>query len=308
MNTCKEETALRALQQRFERADEQWPSLHHAFLNEGAGVQGLSPLRFFTFAVARTLILPLADGQTVLDCRSTPAANLAVFWSDSPKDQAALRLFHDLSLAVHRSLWPSDSDVRFPDFGWERQCDTDSWLDVLYVEGSTRRDPFLHVRRHDLEVDKKAGVFRLVPGYSHPIPKGTALGLHNRRRRWDSLLLKFAACGVCLRTLEQGVFRASAYAIDRILAGDWNAPDASPSIPTRDGFMVLQVLAQSACCLVQDDIAEQTIKFGRKLSRGTVGKTLARLEKQRRVFYPAGAKKGAAITDDGRLLVPRTSD
>ncbi len=304
MSTCKVETALKALQRRFERADEPWPSLHHAFFNVGGGAQGRSPLAYFTTVVGRTIVLPLADDPTILDCRGTPVANLSAFWSDSSGNHAALRLFQELSLAVYRSLWPKDTEVRFPDFGWQRQWATDCWLNVLYIEGPTRKDPFLHVRQHDLEVDKKAGVFRLVPGYSHPIPKGTAVGVRNRRRRWDSLLVKFAACGVCLRTLEQGLFRASAYAIERILAGDWNAPDASPSVPTRDEFVVLQVLDKSNCCLVQTDIAAQTKKFERGLSRGTVGRCLARLKQQERVCYPNGPTKGAAITDEGRQLVP----
>ena len=68
--------------------------------------------------------------------------------------------------------------------------------------------------------------------------------------------------------------------------------------PTADDRRILKALAASRGTLVQVAIEEAT-----RISRKTVGKRLRVMLRYNLLHYPHGARKGAAITPEGRELL-----
>lgn len=294
---------LETLQRRFERADDQWPNLHHAFIHFGIGVQGLSPVRFFQRAVVQFVVSVLAPEYATIECTSSSQANLSVFWGSNDNDISGLRLFHKLSLAVARALWPDEVAFVFKDARWHTVWWTDSWIAAMQSEGRERNDPILRVNRYDLRIGEHESDLELVPGFTVPIPTGMAVSLKNERETWRLLLPKYAKSGLAMFTLEQGLFQASAYALARITSGDWAELKPPKNRPSADDLVILRALVNAKCSLVQTDIVEHVTDLGTRFSRGTVGKRLAVLEGAGLVHYPHGRRKGAAPTDRGHELV-----
>lgn len=296
MKASIEEKALDACRRRLEQAKQVWPHLKHAFVNVGVGAQGHSPLRFYTKTVVQTLIPPLTESQSILEYGGTAAAlALNCFCANDTNDLVGLRLFKDLAFTVCRCLRLKDVEFEFSDSLHQCNWWTDIWLSIMHHEGATRNDPFLHVIRRKLRVDEKIQNCGLAPGYSKPFPKGDATGVHNRRRRWKPLLIEFEKVGLLVRTLDQGVFRASAYAIERIVAGDWGEPQIlAPPLPGRHDIAILAVLNKAPQPLIQEEIIERMDNRGPR-GRRTIGTCLRDLENRGHTAYPNGRRRGAAI-------------
>jgi hypothetical protein len=154
-------------------------------------------------------------------------------------NQSALRLFRQLALTASRCLFPVKT-MPFSNAYGHRYFWSDYWLGKIYTLGQEHNDPLLHLRSHQLEVSDDRKKFLLSPGYSAPIPAGDAIGAGGRSRPWSDLPTDLAEYGLEVDVLEPRVFRASAYAIERIMNRDClgergSAPPQPPADAPPDG-------------------------------------------------------------------------
>lgn len=217
---------LENLRQGFNRADQRWPGLQHAFVQFDQ--DALLPyvvsgeLDFMHETLPRAVVGPLVHEQTILKCSYSWFLSMGrgfcytVYFDDTPGGRSAVRLFAQLAVAACRCVLPHFAPLMPCGEYWFPSFWADIWLELLYSFGQEHSDPLLYVRELRLKVATDGTRFSLTPGYRTSVPLGDAPGLE-QPRPWRDVLEDCARLGACVDVLDTGVFRASAYTIERLL-------------------------------------------------------------------------------------------
>lgn len=213
------------LRDNFLRASGRWPGLHHTFIQ--LEPSGGGELNFFLETWPTVVVAPVMAQRVVLkhtvslhDSLASGRLGITVYIDDPPPNPSGLLQFRELALSACRCFFPKTVDQYSHAHGYNWFL-PDKWLGELYMLGLENRDPLLAVREHRMELRGDGSKFHLTPGFSSPIPEGNAIGFSGQFRSWKGLLADLAESGVRVDVLETGVFRASAYALDQYLTGEW---------------------------------------------------------------------------------------
>ena len=289
---------LAFLQREFERASNSLAPLHVAFISSDARYS--SDVSCFCQAYPHLIALAMASGRTTSEPRALyvsldgRAYSHAFFLCDASVGASTVARLAELARAAMRCVAEARGTltgdaIGHVHFDWDLR-----WLLHVLREGCGREDPVVCVREHRLMLDDDRMQFSLGYGHTREIPEGSASGLLGASQPWPDLLANLMRASLRVDLLDPDVFRASAYAIERALTGDW--PLGSRSEGAETGRR------QSGLTLLTDD---QRAVWDRLKGRAASGKELAVEILGRSTNEDAIRKRIGRIRRTGRIIANR---